>query len=166
MIKIFQDILIMIVVAATAWFVYTTYGDEVRTFLFNEPAPIVYIDDLAITVTIADEPDEWQRGLSGVTELSEREGKLFIFDEEDFYSIWMRGMLIPIDIVWINNEFEIVHIEERVDPDTFPESFVPDEPARFVLEVNAFFTESYKISEGDVLTLPPNIIPKDIIPEA
>lgn len=164
--KVLHDITIIAVAVATVWYVYVTYGEQISLFLFGETDQTIYIDDLAISVSIADEPEEWQQGLSGVTELRELEGKLFIFPQEDRYSMWMRDMNLSLDIIWINDVFEIVHIEERVSPDTFPESFVSAEPARFVLEVNAFFTETFKLQVGDRVTLPPSIIPPDIVPEA
>ena len=66
-------------------------------------------------------------------------------------------------MIWINNEARIVHIEENVSPTTFPESFVSDEPARFVLETRAFFAKDSNVVVGDEVDLPVAAIPRDLI---
>jgi len=40
-------------------------------------------------------------------------------------------------MVWLNSDKQVVHIEENVAPETYPELFCPDEPAQYVLEVEA-----------------------------
>lgn len=161
--RILRDILIIAATVSIIWFVYVRYGDVIFLTLFGEQPATMYVRSTPIAVSIADEQQERVQGLSGVEALGEFEGKLFVFPEEDYYSMWMKDMLIPIDIVWINNEMEIVHIENNVLPSTFPNSFVSDEPARFVLEVNAFFMDSEQIKEGDTVTLPPSALPADLI---
>lgn len=123
----------------------------------------MYVEATPIAVSVADDPEEQRQGLSGVPGLGEHEGMLFVFPAEDYYGMWMRDMLFSLDILWINNEGRIVHIEENVSPDTYPESFVSDEPARFVLEVNAYFAKNANIAVGDEITLPPSAIPADLL---
>jgi len=160
--QILFDILIVTAVSGTLWLLYVNYNQIVIEKLFGPQNQIIYIENLAVSVSVAETDAERKQGLSGVAELGELEGKLFIFEEEDFYSIWMKDMLIPLDIIWINNEYEIVHIEEQVSPDSFPKSFSPAEPARFVLEVNSFFTDSFNINTGDMVTIPAGLLPDDL----
>lgn len=142
---------------------YQKYGDDIHLAVFGVPSEYtIFIDKVALTVTLADEPEERKQGLSGVGELAPLEGKLFLFDEAKNHGIWMKDMLLPLDIIWINNDLEIVHIEENIQPDTFPEIFGPDVPARYVLEMNAFFVDTYRIEEGDRISLPPALLPFDI----
>ena len=42
--------------------------------------------------------------------LDEDAGMLFAFPEEDYHGVWMRNTLIPLDILWVNTNYEIVHI--------------------------------------------------------
>lgn len=160
--KIAFDILIMAATVFTGIYLYRVYGDEVRAFFSNDEEVIVFVENLAIEVSVANTEEERRQGLSGIESLDELEGKLFIFDEEGFYGIWMRDMRFPIDILFVNNEFEIIEIVRNVSPDTFPKTFTSDEPARFVLEMNAFFADSFKIKEGDRVTIPPRILPADL----
>ena len=88
------------------------------------------------------------RGLSGREMLGEREAMLFIFDEPDYYGIWMKDMKFPIDIIWLDDELKIIGLEKNINPNTFPEKFSPPSPAKFVLEVNGGWSDENKIKEG------------------
>src|SRR3990167_2025451 len=74
----------------------------------------------------------------------------FVFPVSDTYGFWMRHMQFPIDMIWIDENFRIVHIEKSVTPDSFPETFTPDAPARFVLETSAGFAKKNGILIGDI----------------
>jgi uncharacterized membrane protein (UPF0127 family) len=80
---------------------------------------------------------------------------LFIFPNEEKHFFWMKDMLFPIDIIWINNAKEIVYIDENT---SIPETNTPDynlplfsspKPVSYVLEVNAGFSEKNNIKIGD-----------------
>jgi uncharacterized membrane protein (UPF0127 family) len=47
---------------------------------------------------------EKEKGLQGVKELSEDEGMLFYFDPPQDVSFWMKGVEIPLDIIFINDD--------------------------------------------------------------
>lgn len=161
--RILFDILILIVVIIIVVLVYYNYQEQIlRVFIGDQPSKM-YVESTPISVIIADDPAEHMRGLSGVEKLDEFQGMLFVFPQEDHYGMWMKDMLFPIDILWINNESRIVHIEENISPDTYPETFVSDHPARFVLETNAFFARNANVVEGDVVSLPPAALPTDLI---
>ena len=157
------DIIVIVVCAATALFLYQHYWDDVQRSFFNEEAMhTIYIGLVAITVTVADDQDERKQGLSRVTELRDLEGKLFIFDNDARHGIWMKDMYMPIDIIWIDKNLQIIHIAENIQPDSFPEVFLPPTGARFVLEMNAHFVSSLKLKVSDRLTLPSVLLPEDI----
>lgn len=99
-------------------------------------------------VEIADTPDERAQGLSGTTELADDEGMLFVFDTEGTYGFWMHDMLISIDIIWVASDGSVVHIEHSLSPDTYPQTFTPPLPARYVLEVPAGFALEHEIGVG------------------
>ena len=80
--------------------------------------------------------------------LTEGEGMLFVFETDDLHSFWMRDMLFSIDILWIAMDGTVVHIEPSVSPDSFPQTFTPPTPARYVLEVPAGFATEHGIEVG------------------
>jgi len=70
------------------------------------------------------------------------------------HSIWMKDMNYAIDILWVAQEGNIVHIEENVSPDTFPTSFSSPTPAWYVVEATAGFVSTHGIELGDELVVP------------
>ncbi|MDR0370049.1 MAG: DUF192 domain-containing protein [Candidatus Peribacteria bacterium] len=86
--------------------------------------------------------------------LPEDEGMLFIFDTEQPYSFRMKNTLIPLDMIWINNNLTIVDIQQAnpCKTDSCP-SFIPAENAQYVLELNQGITQKYGIHIGTQCTL-------------
>lgn len=106
-----------------------------------------------ITVEVADTPELRQLGLSGRTELSDKNGMLFVFDSVSTNNcLVMRDMLIPIDMVWMNEEREVINVKTNATPESYPEEvFCPTEPAKYALEITANNAESLGITKGETL---------------
>jgi uncharacterized membrane protein (UPF0127 family) len=161
--KLLFETFIFLLISATLFVLYQNYWDDVRAALFsNTDEYTIYLGSVALAVSVADDEAERMQGLSGVPGLRDLEGKLFIFDTDAKQGIWMKDMQFPLDIIWIDRSLHIVHIEENVTPETYPNIFYPSSDARFVLEMNARFVSSLRIKVGDMLTLPPSLIPADI----
>ena len=79
-----------------------------------------------------------QQGLSGRKYLENNTGMLFVFPKEDYYAFWMKDMLFPIDIIWMDKNYKIVYVKKNAQPcTTFScPKFAPDKPAQYVLEVS------------------------------
>ena len=144
------------------WWGFNHYSADILNFFQIESTYVISFTEISLEVRVADEAAEWQQGLSGVTALGEREGKLFIFPETGDYGMWMKDMLIPIDIMWLDENFTIVHIEHNVSPDTYPKTFRSPVPARFVLETTAEFARAFNLQVGSKATLPSFIVPRDL----
>ncbi len=104
-----------------------------------------------IQIEIADTSASRAQGLSGTTVLGPDEGMLFVFDSDGLHSFWMKDMLIPIDIIWTDAAGLVVHIEHSLSPDTYPQTFTPPLPTRYVLEVPAGFATEHGIEVGSKL---------------
>ena len=102
---------------------------------------------VAVELALTNEAKE--QGLSGRTALGENEGMLFVFDRPDKYSFWMKGMKFPLDIIWLGENLKVVYIKKEVKPETFPESYKPDAEAKYVLEVQAGFSDKNNLKTGD-----------------
>ncbi|HMP67577.1 MAG TPA: DUF192 domain-containing protein [Candidatus Paceibacterota bacterium] len=112
----------------------------------------VVIGETSLTVRIANDSVSRTSGLSNVAELGEKNGVFFIFDQADYHGIWMKDMLFSIDIIWIDQNMEVVHIEQNISPNTFPKTFIPNKKSLYVLETNAGFVKKHGIKIGDVVT--------------
>ncbi|MFM2383439.1 MAG: hypothetical protein RIQ72_11 [Candidatus Parcubacteria bacterium] len=105
--------------------------------------------NFAIEVQLADSVDLHALGLSGRDGLSKKSGLLFVFNQDAYYPFWMKDMSFAIDMIWINADKKIVHIEHAVQPDTYPQSFDSPELARYVLEVASGMAKEFKLEKGD-----------------
>jgi len=93
-------------------------------------------------VELADTPPLQARGLGGRAHLGANRGMLFVYAQRERHTFWMKDMLIPIDIIWLDNT-RVVHIEHRVPPpapgtpDWRLPTYRPPRPANLVLELPA-----------------------------
>lgn len=112
----------------------------------------VKLDSQEIQAQLATTQNQRAKGLGNTDKLDEHEGMLFVFDRADTWPIWMKDMQYPIDIVWLDDNKRIVHIAANVSPDTYPQSFKSDTPARYVLELPAGYADQHTISTGSQAT--------------
>ena len=122
-------------------------------FLFydflNGEKTALKIKETNISVDLALTKEDQIKGLSGRKSLSSGTGMLFVYNQPRQVSIWMKDMNFPIDIIWIDDKKQVSYFKERVSPDTYPESFAPSMPVRYVLEVPAGFIMENDIQIGD-----------------
>lgn len=141
-------------IAVTLFLFGVWYGETRKeTVSLAEPLHTIAVGENQVVVTLADTPEERTQGLSGREVLNNGEGMLFVFPEEGNYSFWMKDMNFSIDILWLSSEGKIVHIVEHVSPESYPDHFVSERPARYVLEVPAGYVESRGVSVGDIVRL-------------
>jgi len=70
----------------------------------------VIIKNKTYTVKEAKTPEEKRKGLQGVDNLPEDEGILFYFDPNETASIWMKDCKIPLDIIFIDDDLEVMYV--------------------------------------------------------
>jgi len=118
----------------------------------------ITIDNVMLNVEIADDSEKIQRGLMYRDMLPENQGMLFIFDEERKYQFWMMNMKINLDMIWLDSNGKVVHIVEDAAPcidsaHTSQCTYNPDEPAKYVLEVNSGFVKKHGINENSIMRI-------------
>ncbi len=100
-----------------------------------------------VEVAVADNNQSRSEGLMNVNELPEDSGMLFIFENDQSRSFWMANTPLPLDILFVNSDMNIVRIHRNTQPYS-QESIQSDAPARFVVEVNGGYTIEHDIREG------------------
>lgn len=124
------------------------------TVLNQAPIKEVVVNNQTIQVDIASTPSQLQQGLAGREVLNDGEGMLFIFPSTDYYVFWMKGMLIPLDIIWLEDDL-IVDISKNVPApaegmsDEELPKYASEEEINYVLEVPSGYTDRYGIQIGD-----------------
>lgn len=112
----------------------------------NNKQPVRKID-----VELAENRDEILQGLMYRRSMDDSKGMLFIFEQEEPQSFWMKNTVIPLDIIYVNSKMEIVKIFKNTVP--FSEKSLPSEkPATYVVEVIGGYTDKYGIREGDLIS--------------
>ena len=116
------------------------------------------LSDAKIIVEIADTQDKRSKGLGGRPSLASDEGMLFIFDHEDKYPFWMKGLRFSLDFVWIKGN-QVVDILQNIpspvegQKDESLPIYESQVPVDKVLEVNAGTVTRLNIKIGDTITL-------------
>lgn len=108
------------------------------------------IAGVTLEVEVVDTPESRARGLMGRTELAERHGMLFVFEESATRSFWMKDTPLPLSIAYIDERLVIREIHE-MEPFSL-EPVVSRFPARYALEVNQGAFARLGIGVGDRLT--------------
>lgn len=127
-----------------------TESTQAPDITLTEGRALVRIGDTQVLAEVVDTPELRRQGLSGRPSLSEGEGMLFVFDNDGLHGFWMKDMKFSIDIIWFSADKRVIHIERSLDPSTYPTSYAPEQPARYVLEVPAGWAEKYRVALGDV----------------
>lgn len=104
----------------------------------------IEIGDKVYNVEIARTEEEKMKGLQGKTSLASDEGMLFIYEEPDTVAFWMKDTDIPLDIVFIDENEEVISVKQGIPND---ETLLEENDVMYVLEVN----QNSGIQPGDEL---------------
>jgi hypothetical protein len=118
---------------------------------------IYLTDGRSVTAELAMTEEERSRGLMLRERLRPDQGMLFVFAEEGAYAFWMKNTLIPLDILWLDRDRRIVHIEPDLPPcraDPCP-TYGPRRPGLYVLELAAGGAKLYGLKLFDRLEFKP-----------
>lgn len=137
----------------------STNGDLERamknktTYTFQKEGELVFTKHTGDTISkidieIADDDQQRELGLMMRRSMNEDNGMLFIFPNETLQAFWMKNTIIPLDIIYVNAQNEIVKIYKNTEP--YSEKSLPsNKPSIYVIEVNGGYTDKYGIKEGD-----------------
>lgn len=122
-----------------------------------------------IFIEIASTSEKQERGLSGKSKLMEfikdqkirTEGMLFVFDKAQTLNFWMKDMNFDLDMVWLDENFKIVHITKnalassynRQNPASSTIFTNGKNLAKYVLEINSGLSNELNLREGDILII-------------
>lgn len=133
----------LLMTAFLAIFNWVFTSDE-YTQVFLPGGEVIYAE-LAVT------DQERQLGLMYRECLNPDQGMLFVFEREEIQSFWMKNMKFSIDIIWLDRDKRIVHIEKNVPPcknEDCP-SYAPPVSSKYVLEIKQGYSEEYDLKLYD-----------------
>lgn len=112
-------------------------------------------EEITVSLEVAESDSKKAYGLMNRTQLGEDRGMIFIYDSEANRTFWMKDTLIPLDIIFLNSELEIINIEPAKANQT-SERYRSQEPSQYIIEMNRGWAESNNISSGDAFVVNEN----------
>lgn len=154
---VIQMIILIILLFAGMYFVFNKQG-LAQFNLMPTPQAGLKISNTLVNIEIVDNKAKRAKGLSGRDSLATDSGMLFIFEEADRHRFWMKGMRIPLDIVWLK-EKRVVELLKNVQPPSEDQLdkdlaiYAPKVEIDSVLELNSGFIDERNVKLGDTIEL-------------
>lgn len=144
----------MQMISATKLYILILCGLLLNIQAFASEA-ILSINNNIIKVELAITEEEHRKGLMNRTSLGTNNGMLFIYDEPQLFSFWMKNTLIPLDIIFISSDNVILEKIENIplchiDPCN---TYNNRRAAQYVLELPAGNTKKLGLTIGDVIEI-------------
>lgn len=114
---------------------------------------VAFPNGTVYSVEVPQTQAERERGLMFRSSLAPRNGMLFIFPQSGQLEFWMKDCLIPLDLIWLNEQKRVVYIRPEAPPcskDPCP-LYNPGVPARYVLEIPAGAAKQEGLTLGSLL---------------
>ena len=116
---------------------------------------VILPDGQVVRVEVAANDELRAQGLMYRDHLDPDRGMLFFFTAPGPHSFWMKNTRIALDMIWLDADRRILHIERNVPPcraDPCP-SYGPgsDVKAMYVLEIAGGVADVHQLKQGDVL---------------
>jgi len=98
-----------------------------------------------VDLQLCSTPETLAKGYMDQDKPKEGEGMLFVYDDEDYLSFWMKNVKFPLDIIFFNRTGDYIN-HETMDPYTGEEDddiprYTSQKPARFAIELPAGWCE-------------------------
>ena len=138
-------ILVLIFIASflfIAWQLLGNFRVGDKAMDENAISTKVKINGKTYELEIANTPAEREKGLMDRQSMDADKGMIFIFPVSGIYPFWMKNTYIPLDIIWLNENKEVVYIYENAKPcsnvvEAVCNSKIPPKLAKYVIELNA-----------------------------
>ncbi len=125
-----------------------TDQDKVKV-LFETQPPVTF------HLTVARSTKKKNVGLMYIDSLPAYEGMFFIFDDSVKYPFWMKNVEIPLDMIFINKNLEIVYIQHSAKPCKVAKCpyYGPEKEYQFVVEINGNKAKEFNINNSTKLKI-------------
>jgi uncharacterized membrane protein (UPF0127 family) len=163
-------IAIVLLVALALWLVFTAFpngttskskGQQAKGSnniepTFRKEAELAILDSsgvdtiLFLDIELAESMPEIQYGMMYRKSMEPQTGMLFIMGEQRRQSFYMKNTYVSLDIIYINDNMEIVSIQKNAVP--LDESSLPSEgPASLVLEIKGGLSDQLGLKTGQMI---------------
>lgn len=129
--------------------------DETIARSLREKSNVTLVDIKGSTfeLEIASTNQELLRGLMGRNTLAPYSGMFFVFPDEQFRTFWMKDTLIPLDIIFLDNELKVINFFQNAEPLNIKARYSAIAPAKYVIELNGGTIDQLNLSTGDQIKI-------------
>jgi uncharacterized membrane protein (UPF0127 family) len=110
------------------------------------------IGGISFDLEVAADDESLANGLSNRIQLPQQAGMLFVFPDEDIWTFWMKDVLFPVDVMFIDRNGTIIDIQTMQTQPGMPEDrlirYPSAAPALFALEINAGLADQFGFQVG------------------
>jgi len=126
--------------------------DAARAFANAGRAVVKLPSGRSIVAVIADTPEREMYGYMFQREVKDTEGMVFVYPEAGMHPFWMKNTLVPLDIIWMDDAFAVLHIETappcKADPCP---SYGTPRMSRYTIELKAGAASREGLKVGDTI---------------
>ncbi|WP_135854276.1 DUF192 domain-containing protein [Halorussus salinus] len=112
-------------------------------------------ENVTVSLMVADEPGERQSGLMHREELANRTGMVFVYENAQQVSFWMKNTLVPLDMIFVGPDNTVLNVQHaRTQPNASTselESYPSDGEAKYVVELPRGFANRTGVGPGTEL---------------
>jgi uncharacterized membrane protein (UPF0127 family) len=112
-------------------------------------------ENATVTLEVADDPEERSQGLMFRESLPENHGMVFVYDDPEQRTFWMKNTLIPLDMIFVAPNGTVLNVEHaQVQPDASDEEldrYSSDGEAMYVVELERGFANRTGVGPGTVV---------------
>jgi uncharacterized membrane protein (UPF0127 family) len=101
------------------------------------------------TIEIASTQEQQEKGLMERMEMCENQGMLFVYDEPQYLSFWMKNTYVSLDIIFINDQGVIDSIYANTTPQRLLPTYNSKSQCKYALEAKAGFSVRNNLKIGD-----------------
>ena len=154
--QIIKIAIIVLIVAFAAFMILNNLLSGKKSdneFMFKKDGVLTFLDSTSNTITkidiqIANTDFDRQLGLMFRKSMPESQGMLFVFPQQSVQSFWMRNTYISLDMIFVNADKKIITIHKHTKT-LSDQSYRSTGPAKYVIEVDAGFSDKFNIKVGD-----------------
>ena len=132
-----------------AGFAANVAADEALDAAFDRDVLVIEASEHAcyrFDIWLAVARPQQMRGLMYVRNMPDTSGMLFVYDSDDYHSMWMKNTYISLDIAFARADGSISNIVAHTEPQSL-KSISSTDAVRYVLELNAGVTGRLSINE-------------------
>ena len=117
-------------------------SDKIMLLSLSSPhGPVEFLVEAVST------PKTRAQGLMYREHLPDKHGMLFIFENTRAQVLWMKNTLIPLDLIFFDDDFKIIGLIQNTKPKSLA-SLDIDQPSRYVLELISGSVKKYDLQIG------------------